>query len=395
MKKIAVIFLIIVLVFCNACTGTDDGNAPPKGTQQTTVLPSSSAEPTTFPPATPNSTERNTPEPTSPALVLPEPIQAKPGTYIPDIIKDNAEKSSSNEWFYEDEQYLCLGDSSRGQSNLYIVNKKNKKTEVITNNYGLFSAGNGFVYYTTKDYNEIIRYDIKTKTKQTIVSTDDKIWSMACLGDKLYFSCELFQLDTEPILLFVCDINGDNLTEIGENADSFCIYNGRIFGVTSGELGDLVEYYYEGPRAVIINRPIYFDFDISLGRVVLSEHHNSERNYSNNLTYDINSGELYELAPISPYYTLVGQYMVYIEADESNGAVLLMAYDFLDNIEYTLYDISSLLDDSTKGTGVQFYRENLYLRIREHEKLSLFKVSIQSGKAEIEPYISIGINEKE
>ncbi len=383
MKKALAIVLLVVLILCNACTQKDDENALFEKSSQ--PAKSDLPEVPVVSPASPN--------PTSGALVLPDPVQAKPDADIPDIIIDNIQKANSNEWFYEDEKYMCFSVFARGLSNLYVIEKSNKNIRIVLDQCDLFTAENGNIYYTTQDKNEIIRFDIKKKTKQTIVSTDDEIWSLASIGNNIYFSCQLLDSNMERTSLYVCEINGNNLIKIGRNVDSFCIYNDEIFGITYGEMGDLVKYHLNQSQEVVVNRPVYYQFDISLGRIVLAEFHNSENNFSNNLVYDIETGDLYELAPISPFYTVAGQYMLFVETDENDGTVLLKAYNYIDNIEYTLYDISNLSDDNNIGASIQFSNENLYLRIRDSDKISFYKVTIQNGQTLIEHYLSVDIEE--
>ena len=83
----------------------------------------------------------------------------------------------------------------------------------------------------------------KTDTSKVIIQRIEKIWDIASVGEKLFFSCEAeFSSDEWSNILYVCDLNGDYLVKIGDAVDNFIIYDDRIFGSFLAEDEFLIEF---------------------------------------------------------------------------------------------------------------------------------------------------------
>jgi hypothetical protein len=72
--------------------------------------------------------------------------------------------------------------------------------------------------------------------------------------------------------------------------------------------------------------------------------------------------------------------MLYIEKDNDSQVVSLKAYDFLENIDYFLIDISCYLNGDTSKGWIQYNNGSIFLGIRIQDVFSFYSLSIENGK---------------
>lgn len=308
---------------------------------------------------------------------------------IPDITVDSAEKANSDYTLYEDADNIYYIWSGNG---LYSINKSNGKATIIAGDCWCFTAYKGQLYFVDNT-DELKQYNGTIDSIKPIVTMNKKIISLVCAGNSIYFTCSEDN-DSEEYnnILFLSDLNVSNQVKLHDNVDTFCLYNNRVFSITMGELGCIQEFISDNTvnRQQLLNRSVYRNFDISLEKIICAEFKDDVFNCSNNLIYDINTGNTKDLSIAYAEYAVIGQYMIYISEDETDGQIIIKAYDFLADKEYALLDISDLADQYN-NIEILTTRDSIYLCIENYgdHGLEMYEVIIRNGQAGLEHITSI------
>ena len=399
MKKILLLVLVLVILLSTACVQVDESDVIPKMSEEEREMPTASPsptlnsivqetnQPTGAPSPTLNSIVQETSKPTATPLILLEPITAEPGANIPDIITDTTHDIvDSDDGLYVDENYIYFYDSYSMIQILYIMNKDNGSIVRTIEGCDEYTINNGMVYYADWGGSEIYRYDIKNYSTTIIMSIENGAFGIDSVGDKLYYLS--WELDNEKdFVLYSCNLDGTNIQKICDDLQMFELYENRIFGITMGEVGNLVECFDDREPQMLSGREYDPPIRYSLGNIFLYERNNANQPRLQTL-YNIKTGEV-KFTPYHIIRTPVGQYLIYYEVDEDDNPTVLKAYDFLENIEYTLMDISFLFEESYRYVRLHSHGSEIFLEVVKDEKTELYKVIINDGKADIGYWITL------
>ena len=62
----------------------------------------------------------------------------------------------------------------------------------------------------------------------------------------MFFTCTPnFELEEQGLVLFSANLDGTEIKKIGDDVDSFCIYQDDIYMITTGDLGYLHKYDFD------------------------------------------------------------------------------------------------------------------------------------------------------
>ncbi len=232
MKNSILIVLTMVLIFFAACMQNEQTDA--KGVQITEqiIVPSAVFQPTVTPVATSNTTT----VPTVTDKDWPEFDWAEPGEFIPDIVKEDEYASISNDTFYEDEESIYYLRPIR--DDLICISKKDGEIKTIAIDCWDFAVNKGKVYYIDRNglrdegryFNYIKVYDVKTETSKRLLKSEESIENLVCYKDKLFFTCTPnFDLNERGLVLFSANLDGTEVEKLGDDVDTFCIYQDNIY----------------------------------------------------------------------------------------------------------------------------------------------------------------------
>ena len=381
MKRSILIFLTLILLVCTACNKTESDKVSEETIEQTSV-PSVEIKPKDTLPATAMPTDDAIIEPVS--IKPPEVIQSESDVYIPDIMLDTNEKEYSFSSIFEDNEYIYLNIGKIGA--LTRVNKESGNVKVVCEGCEAFSVNDRTLFYSKRnddDTWDIVKYDLGTNTNKVIIHREAMIWGIASAGEKLFFLCEAgFHSDERSNILYVCDLNGDTLVKIGDAVDRFYIYDDKIFGSFLAEDESLIEYFENGEQKKINDRTVLENFSISYGKIICSELVGEGR-FTKNFMYDIYTDCVTELPAVNLFFTAIGQYMVFFDMSEKETLPILKAYDFLENVEYTLQDVTDIVDKDSV-CSVATTKENVYVFLSICGQREIYRVKIKDGEASLE-----------
>ncbi|MGE5495574.1 MAG: hypothetical protein ACM3S4_09775 [Burkholderiales bacterium] len=382
MGKLRLTVWVMILVLLAACApqGGKIENTPVYSSDNTVTEQSIETEPADSEP--PNVST----DPMAPNLVsMVKPIDKN----VPDITADSTEKANSNYTLYEDSEniyYLWKGNG------LYTVSKSNGKATLISGDCECFTVHNEQLYFV-ENTDELKQYSTTISSIKPIVDIGKQTNSIACSGNRIYYTCTAdIDSDEYSDILFTSDLNGNNRIKLYDDVDTFCLYNNRVFSVTMGELGYIQEYIPgdKGNRKELSSHVVYRNFDISFDRIICAEFRDDVFNCSNNLIYDVNTGQSKRLSIDDPEFAVTGQYIIYISEDETGEEIIIKAYDFLADKEYALLNISDfagyysiIIIHTTKDStylSMENYRDN---------SLKICKLIIENGQARLEHVASI------
>ena len=108
-----------------------------------------------------------------------------------------------------------------------------------------------------------------------------------------------------------------------------------------------------------------------------------EGRFINNFMYDIYTDSIIELPAVNPFFVTIGQYMIFFDMYERETLPILKAYDFLENIEYTLLDVTDMVDEDSV-CGVATTKENIYIFLSICGEREMYRVKIKNGEASLE-----------
>lgn len=159
-----------------------------------------------------------------------------------------------------------------------------------------------------------------------------------------------------------------------------------------GELGYIQEYIPgdKGNRRQLSSHVVNRTFDISFDRIICAEFRDDVFNCSNNLIYDVNTGQPKRLSITYTEFDVTGQYIIHISEDETGEEIIIKAYDFLADKEYALLDISDLAGHYST-IGIHTTKDGIYLSMESYRNnlLEIFKLIIENGQARLEHVTSI------
>ena len=379
MKRYIFLVWVLLLIWLTACVPQAEDSAPIETSNLShndqASLPSVELEPTVGPSATPIMT--STTSPTSLFTLNQD---------MPDVMIDTTQKENSYYTLFEDEEYIYLLLQRRS---LICISTKNGQIEKISDDCECFYVNNGIVYYDAKidsngekDYIEA--YEPSSGERKLIKETEGDITQIACYNDYIYYVLRSKSIGRD---LYLIDLNGEYIFNAYESVFSFCIYDEKLFYITDmGEGGYLYEYkagqIKEGEQ--LVNRFIDGYFDISFNKIVFTDVDNST------CVFDISTGNIKELPFKSYNFALIGQYVLYYVSDE-NDNLLLKAYDFLTDKEYTMLQIANFLYENV---SVHSTEENIYLYINNGNILEIYRVNIDAGQTSVTHVVSVEHNEE-
>lgn len=385
MKRLVFVGLMLLLILLTACVSYGEVNQSDNETQ-TNFNDEQLNTPSTKPKLTVSPTPllTATSKPTDTISVTQTPMQAQT---IPDIMIDPANKSNSNYSLYEDEEsiyYLWENDNYKGD--LLIINKENGDVTQAAEGCYAFTFNNGILYYIDSNKN-IVTYDGDGKTKKIYKPNNARTGIVIYSNQIFFLSAAEIEEGWEPYEdFYTVNIDGSGMKMIQEDVASFCIYDDRIFGTTGDgvETGLLFEYDEDAASDETNFGPsIYWDFDISHNKIICM------RMIGNCFTYDINTGEKRDL-PYEYYYAVAGQYVITLVENDRGTPKKLLAYDYLTNKEYELFDFADITD---VPASVKIHASgeiiNLCIETSFNQTMDMYRLNIRDGEAIVEHVVTL------